>query len=151
MVLESEARRRRELVGFLGLLLVEKLRHEITVGLVGKRETELELPHQVEQEHVHFARIVLGRQDVGQVGEVQFAFPGRQNLGVEDAVDAAGDPVGVEHVGIAQPRVVFVVEGDAQVVQVAGERGLCRGIALAVVPADLLELLEREVALGHSR
>ena len=51
----------------------------------------------------------------------------------------------------AEPGVVLVVQGDAQIVQVTGQRGVRPGIVLPVIPADLLELLEREVTLGHSR
>jgi hypothetical protein len=44
-----------------------------------------------------------------------------QLVGVEQGVNAAGDPAGVEHVGIAQAGVVFVVEGNAEAVEVDGE------------------------------
>ena len=37
---------------------------------------------------------------------------------VQGLVDAVGDPLRIEHVGIAQARVVLEIQGDAQTVQV---------------------------------
>ncbi len=57
-------------------------------------------------------------------------------VGVQDAIDAVGDPFGVEDVGLLQARVVTEVEHRAQVVQEADQRGLAGLIADAALVAQ---------------
>jgi hypothetical protein len=70
--------------------------------------------------------------------------------GVEQGVDAVGDPVGVEHVGIPQAGVVFVVEGDAEAVEVDGEGVLGAAIGFAIVFGKTGDIAQRKCSCPPS-
>ena len=121
LVAKVEALGGVKLGSFVGLLLVEQVGDQVAVFVFFEPKAELKFAHQVEQKAVALGGVVLGIEGAAEAGGFEFAFAVGQLFRVEQGVNAAGDPAGVEHVGIAQAGVVFVVEGNAEAVEVDGE------------------------------
>ena len=77
-------------------------------------------------------------------------FPGGEILGIENAVDALGHPLRIEHVGISKACIVFVVERNTKTMQVRSKRLLRFRINLVILRTYLPVAVEGEVVFRHA-
>ncbi len=123
-------------VDVVGLFFGEEGGDEEVLG-VGEGETELECAHEFEEAVMARFGVAIGGENAIEIGGGEDAASGGFELGVaEEAVDAAGDPVGVEDVGGLEDGVIAEVEDDAEVMEETDELVLVGFFGDAVLGAE---------------
>ena len=128
-----------------GLELVQRPRDQpffrrLAGLLLVEWKTHIKAFHQPQEEPCGVLHLP-GKRGPG-LGQGERAVAARTVLETQQAVDAVGNPVGIEHRRVPQARLVDEVQHRAQLVQQARQRLLLRPVRLALPRADLAKLVQ---------
>ena len=123
-------------------LLGQQLGDEIGTAVIVEREAEFELAHERQKVGMQRRGVVPRREQIGEVAAGQLAILRLQFGGIEQVVDALGDPLRIEHAEAAQRLFLAVGEHQAERVQTLRERLLILTLSHAALVAKGAEILE---------